>query len=175
MKSCPIRISWQRCSKLACGKPLFHHVSYSTIWTYLIFIIWSVNGVAPPIPTSFLVARSPWPCRMWQINYCCPSRRDEWKREIVTLGWGFLQGFQCSLLCGLCCVLRCVLPLYVHLWLSPSLRYKTSLFLISYKDFCWGESVIGPYVSRSFVCAVEHFAKWWEVGRLLPHIYYFCP
>ena len=44
-------------------------------------------------------------------------------------------------------------------WLLSSLRCKTSLLLISNKDFCWVESAIGLYVSSSSVYAVRYFVK----------------
>ena len=33
------------------------------------------------------------------------KERDEWEREVVSLGWGFLQGFDHHPLCSLCCIL----------------------------------------------------------------------
>ena len=52
-----------------------------------------------------------------------------------------------------------ILALEVHLWLSPTLCRETFLLSISHKDFCWGESVVGPYVSGSSVCAVGYSTK----------------
>ena len=52
-----------------------------------------------------------------------------------------------------------ILALEVHLWLSLTLCRETFLLSISHKDFCWGESAVGPYVSGSSVCAVGYSTK----------------
>ena len=148
---------------------------------------------APPIPSSFPAAKSQWPWRMWQTNCCCPflamwtqvlwnslPRRRPW-RPSWRKGWAATRS--CRIRLGLSPRLlmqftarpllcfRCV----SHLWLSPSLCRKPSLFPISHKDICRGESAICPYVSGSSVYAIRRLAKWWEVGGFLPYSHHFDP